>query len=174
MRAMVLEAPGTPLVLRERPAPTPAANEVLVRVEACGVCRTDLHVVDGDLPFPGRDVIPGHEIVGRVVTCGGGVDGMVPGRRVGIPWLGWTCGSCRYCQSGAENLCDRAGFTGYTRQGGYADLAREFGLTTAQVTSYLAQVRRSFRTHALESLRVLSGSDAHFRDEARELFGVDA
>jgi propanol-preferring alcohol dehydrogenase len=121
MRAMVLEAPGARLAVREWPVPAPGPGEVLVRVEACGVCRTDLHVVDGDLPFPGRPVIPGHEIVGRIEACGEGVTSPGAGRRVGVPWLGWTCGVCPYCRAGAENLCDRAAFTGYTRQGGYAE-----------------------------------------------------
>jgi propanol-preferring alcohol dehydrogenase len=118
---MVLEAVGTPLVAREWPVPAPLPHEVLVRVDACGVCRTDLHVVDGDLAFPGTPVIPGHEIVGRVESCGVEVETLLPGQRVGVPWLGWTCGACEYCRSEAENLCDRATFTGYTRQGGYAE-----------------------------------------------------
>jgi propanol-preferring alcohol dehydrogenase len=122
MRAMILEQPRSLLVLREVPAPRAGSGEVLVRVEACGVCRTDLHVVDGDLPFPGFPVVPGHEIVGRVVECGAGAVNPEPGQRVGIPWLGWTCGRCAFCTTGAENLCDQARFTGYTRPGGYAEL----------------------------------------------------
>ena len=121
MRAMVLERVGDPLALREWPVPEPGPDDVLVRVEACGVCRTDLHVVDGDLPFPGHPVIPGHEIVGRVVACGSRVQDLVGGQRVGVPWLAWTCGACRFCQAGSENLCDRAAFTGYTRPGGFAE-----------------------------------------------------
>ena len=121
MRAMVLERVGDPLVLREWRVPEPGPDDVLVRVEACGVCRTDLHVVDGDLPFPGHPVIPGHEIVGRVVACGSRVQDLVVGQRVGVPWLAWTCGTCRFCQAGSENLCDRAAFTGYTRPGGFAE-----------------------------------------------------
>jgi propanol-preferring alcohol dehydrogenase len=120
MRAMLLERPGQPLVLRECPVPRPEGGEVVVRVEACGVCRTDLHVVDGDLAFQGA-VVPGHEIVGRVDACGRDVRELAPGQRVGVPWLGWTCGTCRYCASGAENLCDRARFTGYTAPGGFAE-----------------------------------------------------
>ncbi len=120
MRAMVLVKPGLPLVMRERPTPTPAAGEVLVEVSACGVCRTDLHVVDGELPNPKLPIVPGHEIVGRVEVAGLGVSHLVPGMRVGIPWLGYTCGRCEYCQSGRENLCDAPLFTGYTRDGGYA------------------------------------------------------
>ncbi|HVY59377.1 MAG TPA: zinc-dependent alcohol dehydrogenase family protein [Xanthobacteraceae bacterium] len=120
MRAMVLEAPRTPLVMRERPVPQPGANEVLVEVAACGVCRTDLHVVDGELPDPKLPIVPGHEIVGHVAALGAGVSGLSLGERVGIPWLGYTCGRCPYCRSGRENLCDAPLFTGYTRDGGYA------------------------------------------------------
>ena len=120
MRAMVLDRPNTPLVLRERPIPQPAGGEILVEVAACGVCRTDLHVVDGELPQPKLPVVPGHEIVGRVAAIGKGVTGFTPGERVGVPWLGATCGVCPYCRSGRENLCDRPLFTGYTRDGGYA------------------------------------------------------
>src|SRR6478735_1816845 len=106
MRAMVLDRPKTPLVLRERPVPQPAAGQVLVAVEACGVCRTDLHVVDGDLPNPKLPLVPGHEIVGTVVETGDDVRHLPVGGRVGIPWLAYTCGACRYCLSGQENLCD--------------------------------------------------------------------
>src|SRR6266545_432320 len=120
MRAMVLERPRTPLVMREWPAPRPAAGEILIEVAACGVCRTDLHVVDGELPNPKLPIVPGHEIVGRVAAIGASVAGLAIGERVGVPWLGSTCGVCPYCKSGRENLCDRALFTGYTRDGGYA------------------------------------------------------
>jgi alcohol dehydrogenase, propanol-preferring len=121
MHAMLFEAPGKPLRLAELPVPRPASGEVLVKVEACGVCRTDLHLVDGELPDPKRPVVPGHEIVGRVAALGEGVAGFRPGERVGIPWLGWTCGECRYCRASRENLCEKALFTGYTRDGGYAE-----------------------------------------------------
>lgn len=120
MRAMVLDRPGTPLVARERPLPVPGAGEILVAVSACGVCRTDLHVVDGELARPALPVVPGHEIVGRVAALGAGVTGFAVGERVGVPWLGGTCGVCRYCRAGAENLCDAPAFTGYTRDGGFA------------------------------------------------------
>jgi propanol-preferring alcohol dehydrogenase len=120
MRAMVLERPGVPLTMHERPMPVPAAGEVLVAVAACGVCRTDLHVVDGELSDPKLPIVPGHEIVGRVAALGGGVSGFAVGERVGVPWLGATCGVCPYCRSGAENLCDTPVFTGYTRDGGFA------------------------------------------------------
>jgi len=123
MRAMVLEKPGMPLRLLERPDPIPGPGKVLVRVSACGVCRTDLHVVDGDLPEPKLPIIPGHEIVGTVVGIGRDVDNFKEGERVGIPWLGRTCGICSYCISGDENLCDEPGFTGYQIDGGYSDMA---------------------------------------------------
>src|SRR6266568_7315831 len=120
MRAMVLERPRTPLVLRERPAPEPASGEILIEIAACGVCRTDLHVVDGELPNPKLPIVPGHEIVGRVAAMGASVAGLAISERVGVPWLGSTCGVCPYCRSGRENLCDRPLFTGYTRDGGFA------------------------------------------------------
>ena len=123
MKAMVLERPGTPLRLVERPVPAPGAGQVLVKVAACGVCRTDLHVVDGDLTEPRLPIVPGHEIVGRVAALGEGVTRFAEGARVGIPWLGHTCGACFYCRAGRENLCDRPGFTGYQIDGGYADYA---------------------------------------------------
>ncbi len=118
MRAMRVHAPGKPLALDDVPTPQPAEGEVRVRVLACGVCRTDLHVADGDLTDCAYPVIPGHEIVGRVETPG---RRFPLGARVGIPWLGWTCGICEYCASGRENLCPRAKFTGYTRDGGFAE-----------------------------------------------------
>jgi propanol-preferring alcohol dehydrogenase len=120
MRAMVLDRPHTPLIMRERPLPQPAAGEILLEIEACGVCRTDLHVVDGELPHPKLPIVPGHEIVGRVAALGSGVAGFSLRERVGVPWLGATCGVCPYCRSGRENLCDNPLFTGYTRDGGYA------------------------------------------------------
>lgn len=121
MRAMVLERPGRPLRLVELPTPQPQANHLLIRVHACGVCRTDLHIVDGELPDPKVPLIPGHEIVGVVVQVGVGVTHFRPGDRVGVPWLGWTCGHCHYCLKGQENLCNNARFTGYTLDGGYAE-----------------------------------------------------
>ncbi|SKA12483.1 alcohol dehydrogenase, propanol-preferring [Enhydrobacter aerosaccus] len=120
MKAMVLHEIGKPLTLEERPDPRPGAGEIRVRVEACAVCRTDLHVVDGELPNPQVPIVPGHEIVGRVDALGEGVTTMRLGDRVGIPWLGHTCGCCPYCEEGRENLCDRPIFTGYTRDGGFA------------------------------------------------------
>jgi propanol-preferring alcohol dehydrogenase len=121
MRAMQLEAPRTPLRLVTRPVPEPGPGEVLVEVVACGVCRTDLHVVDGELPPRRSPVVPGHEVVGRIAALGPDVTSLSLGQRVGVPWLGHTCGTCAYCRSGRENLCDAPGFTGWTRDGGYAD-----------------------------------------------------
>ena len=120
MRAMVLDRPGTALMLRERPIPRPGPGEILIEIEACGVCRTDLHVVDGELPPAKLPIVPGHEIVGRVAAVGANVTGFARDERVGVPWLGSTCGVCPYCRDGRENLCDRPLFTGYTRDGGYA------------------------------------------------------
>jgi len=119
MRAVLLEAPGTPLRVGELPPPEPGPGEVLLEVSACGVCRTDLHIVDGELDKPKLPLVLGHQIVGRVATDG---ERFRAGERVGVPWLGWTDGICRYCRSGRENLCDHARFTGYDRDGGYAEL----------------------------------------------------
>jgi alcohol dehydrogenase, propanol-preferring len=124
MRAMTLAAAREELRLEERPdMPPPGPRDVLIRVHACGVCRTDLHVVDGELGSPKLPLVPGHEIVGRVVAVGSEVERLKTGDRVGVPWLGWTCGVCEYCRSGRENLCLSARFTGYTIDGGYADHA---------------------------------------------------
>jgi propanol-preferring alcohol dehydrogenase len=120
---MVLDAPRSPLRAAELPVPDPAPAEVLLRIRACGVCRTDLHVVDGELTRPKLPLVPGHQIVGLVERVGEGAERFSPGDRVGVPWLGWTCGECRYCRSGRENLCGRARFTGYDRDGGYAEAA---------------------------------------------------
>ncbi len=121
MRAMVLNRPKVPLQLRDVPKPQPATGQLLVRVSTCAVCRTDLHIVDGELPDPKLPLILGHQIVGRIEQLGGNVEKFSIGDRVGIPWLGWTDGECRYCRSNRENLCDRARFTGYTIDGGYAE-----------------------------------------------------
>lgn len=122
MRAMVLKTPKQPLELLDLPDPVPGSGEILVRVLACAVCRTDLHVVDGELPNPKLPLVPGHEIVGKIERLGEGVDSFRIGDRVGIPWLGWTCGQCEFCKTERENLCERARFTGYTIDGGYAEL----------------------------------------------------
>lgn len=121
MTAMVLERAGENLRASTRAVPEPGPGQILVRVHACGVCRTDLHVIDGELPDTTLPVVPGHEVVGEVAAVGQDVKRYRGGERVGVPWLGWTCGECRYCQSGRENLCQRARFTGYTLDGGYAE-----------------------------------------------------
>lgn len=121
MRAMVFDGRSPHLSERELPDPTPGPGQLLIRIRACGVCRTDLHVVDGELAHPKKPVIPGHEIVGVVAGLGEGVTEFRLGERVGVPWLGHTCGQCRYCRGGRENLCDRPAFTGYTLDGGYAE-----------------------------------------------------
>jgi alcohol dehydrogenase, propanol-preferring len=123
MRAMVLERAKTPLVPRELATPEPDVGQVLVKVGACGVCRTDLHVVDGELTAPKLPLVPGHEIVGRVAAVGRDVSRFADGDRVGIPWLGWSCGQCRFCREGRENLCADGRFTGWTVDGGYAEFA---------------------------------------------------
>src|SRR5512136_2278535 len=123
MRAMLLDVQRQPLRLAEVTVPRPKADQVLVKVQACGVCRTDLHVLDGDLKEPKLPLILGHQIVGTVVELGEGVDRFVPGQRIGVPWLGYTDGTCRYCLRGQENLCDHPEFTGYTLDGGYAEYA---------------------------------------------------
>jgi len=120
--AMVLERPNTPLVARRLPSRAPGPGEVAIAIDVCGVCRTDLHVVDGELTDPKLPLVLGHEIVGRVLATGAGVD-LAPGTRVGVPWLGFTCGVCEHCRAGRENLCDNARFTGYTIDGGYAERA---------------------------------------------------
>ena len=121
MKAMVLEEPKNPLVLKTIPLPVPLPKQVLIKVIACGVCRTDLHIIDGELANPKLPLIPGHEIVGIVTAIGSSVISLKNGDLVGVPWLGYTCGTCKYCLNGQENLCERAGFTGYTIDGGYAE-----------------------------------------------------
>lgn len=121
MKAMLLDRSGEPLVAATLPVPQPQGGQVLVRVEACGVCRTDLHLIDGELPDPQLPVVPGHEIVGRIVQLGAAVGELRIGQRIGIPWLGHTCGECDFCRHAQENLCDHARFTGYQIHGGYAE-----------------------------------------------------
>ena len=123
MRVMIFEKPGKDLSLREMDLPEPGAEQVLLRVHACAVCRTDLHVIDGELSDPKTPLVPGHEIVGTVAAVGAAVTRFKIGDRLGVPWLGWTCGECSFCREGQENLCDRAKFTGYTLDGGYAEYA---------------------------------------------------
>jgi alcohol dehydrogenase, propanol-preferring len=121
MRAMVLQKTGRPLELMEIPTPRPGPDQILIKIHACGVCRTDLHIVDGELSDPKTSLVPGHEIVGTVAQTGERVQSFRVGERVGVPWLGYTCGQCLFCTTGKENLCDRPGFTGYTINGGYAE-----------------------------------------------------
>ena len=121
MHAMALKKVGAPLARVELARPEPGPGQILLQVRACGVCRTDLHVVDGDLAQAKLPIVPGHEIVGEVIATGAGVEGLAPGLRVGVPWLGWSCGTCAYCRSGRENLCAEARYTGYQIDGGYAD-----------------------------------------------------
>lgn len=121
MQAMVLDEPGQAMHMRSLPYPLPGPDQLLVKIAACAVCRTDLHVVDGELLNPKLPIIPGHEIIGRVAACGANAGSFSIGERIGIPWLGWTCGECGYCRSGHENLCESAKFTGYQIDGGYAE-----------------------------------------------------
>src|ERR687888_14426 len=181
MRAMVLERPRTPLVMHEGPAPRPAAGEILIDIAACGVCRTDLHVVDGELPKPKLPIVPGHEIVGRVAGTGAGVAGFALGERVGVPWLGSTCGVCAYCKSGRENLCDRALFTGYTRDGGYsthalADARYCFPLPErrddAELAPFLCAGLIGWRSYRMAGATASDGEDAGPR--ALGLYGFGA
>lgn len=123
MKAMILEKPGTPLMLKDVPVPENTPEQILIKIHACGVCRTDLHIVDGELPHPKLPLIIGHEIAGEVVKLGGNVSRFKVGDRVGVPWLGYTDGTCRYCINGKENLCENPKFTGYTINGGYAEYA---------------------------------------------------
>ena len=123
MRAMLLDGPRRPLRLADPPQPQPGPGQILIQVKACGVCRTDLHVADGDLPNPKLPLVLGHEIVGTVAALGTGVSRFHVGDRLGVPWLGWTCGECSYCRASRENLCDKATFTGYNLDGGYAEFA---------------------------------------------------
>src|SRR5204863_7045558 len=122
MRAQILTQAGHPLIAADLPEPRPRPGQLLIAVKACAVCRTDLHILDGELPDPKLPLVPGHEIIGTVMEKGVDADRFAIGNRVGVPWLGWTCGICDYCRSGRENLCDRARFTGYHIDGGYAEL----------------------------------------------------
>ena len=121
MKAMRWRGAGVPLVAEDLDLPSPGARHLVLRVRACGVCRTDLHLLDGELPNARCPVTPGHEVVGEVIAMGSGATRFRSGERVGVPWLASTCGNCRYCREGRENLCERAGFTGYTVDGGYAE-----------------------------------------------------
>lgn len=158
MRAMVLDAPRQPLHLEQRPVPRPGPGQVLIRVEACGVCRTDLHIIDGELSQPKLPLVPGHEIVGTVAERGDSASRFAVGMRVGVPWLAHTDGVCLYCRSGQENLCDRALFTGYTVDGGYAEytvadedfcLALPGGYESAAAAPLLCAGLIGYRTYRL-------------------------
>ena len=144
MYAMVLQAPGKPLTLTERPDPTPGPGEVRVRVSACGVCRTDLHVVDAELPDIRYPIVPGHEVVGRIDALGDGASDLALGMRVGVPWLGFTCGTCPYCRRHEENLCDHPQFTGYTRDGGSRAISSPMRATAFRLakTATMPSLRR--------------------------------
>ena len=174
MKAMVLESPKTPLKLKEVLIPRPALDEVLVKIEACGVCRTDLHVVDGELSNPKLPLIPGHEIVGRVEELGAKAQGLHIGQRVGIPWLGSTCGTCRYCLSGRENLCEQAEFTGYTRDGGYA----EYCVSKAAFTFPLANLHSPIHAAPLLCAGLIGYRSFSFVENAHNIglygFGASA
>lgn len=172
MWAMQLKAPRTPLVPVELADPQPGAGEVRVAVAACGVCRTDLHVVDGELPHPKLPIIPGHEIVGRVDAVGAGVTGLAAGMRVGIPWLGHTCGSCPYCLRGSENLCDHPLFTGYTRDGGYATAT----VADARYVFPLAEGRNDVATAPLLCAGLIGWRSLRMAGEGRRvgLYGFGA
>ena len=137
MSAMVFDRPGAPLRPVGRKIERPKRGHILVRVAACGICRTDLHVLDGDLPHYKTHVIPGHEIIGTVAAIGAAVEGFQTGDRVGIPWLGGTCGRCRFCRSGRENLCEKPAFTGYTIDGGYAQYATANAAYAFKIPAYI-------------------------------------
>ena len=164
MRAMRLHTPGEPLVPETVSVPHPGTGEVLVRVLACGVCRTDLHVVDGELTKPKLPVIPGHEIVGRVEALGENVAGFEIGDLVGVPWLGWTCGDCEHCRAGRENLCPKAEFTGYTRDGGYAEYTAADARYCFAVSGYTAEAAAPLLCAGLigyRSWRMAGGDEPH-------------
>ncbi len=142
MRAMALRAPGQPLELESRAIPQPKPGELLLKVRACAVCRTDLHVIDGDLPPQRASIVPGHEIIGEVIALGEGVAGFKIGQRAGVGWLGRTCGHCAFCTHGEENLCDFAEFTGYQRDGGFADFVVADAAFSFPIPDFMAMRRR--------------------------------
>lgn len=145
MKAMIFKSAGQPLELKEVEIPAPGSDQVLVKVKACGVCRTDLHIVDGELAEPKIPLIPGHEIIGEIVKTGDQVEGFQPGDLVGIPWLGYTCGHCKYCLRNQENLCENALFTGYTMDGGYAEY-------TVAYEKYCFPLPDNFRDYSMAPL----------------------
>ncbi|MFC3283107.1 zinc-dependent alcohol dehydrogenase family protein [Litchfieldella rifensis] len=163
MRAMRLETVGAPLVVQRIPRPHAGPGEVLLRVQACAVCRTDLHVVDGELPDPHLPLVPGHEIVGEVAALGGGVTRFALGDRVGVPWLGWTCGTCEHCLAGRENLCAQAQFTGYTRDGGYAEYCVADARFCFPIAGYSPEAAAPLLCAGLIGYRAyrMAGTDVH-------------
>lgn len=187
MKAMRLHRPGQPLVLEEIDRPVPLPDEVLVKVTACGVCRTDLHIVDGDLPAHVLPLVPGHQIVGEVIQLGGTVTSLRVGQKVGIPWLGRTCGACEYCLSGRENLCDRPAFTGYDLDGGYAEyavaqaiacIALPTGLDDVHLAPLMCAGLIGFRAYraagAIKTLGLVGfGAAAHIIAQVARADGVD-
>ncbi|MFO7477753.1 MAG: alcohol dehydrogenase catalytic domain-containing protein [Methyloceanibacter sp.] len=162
MQAMLLERAGVPLKLAEIAVPAPGPGQILIKVTACGVCRTDLHIFDGELDRPKLPLVLGHEIVGRIETLGEGVEGFAPGDRVGVPWLGWTDGTCAYCRAGEENLCDDPRFTGYQIDGGYA----EYTVADARYAFTLRSWMKDHRIDVFDS-RSLESYRAQMRDPAR-------
>jgi len=168
MRAMVLQAPGKPLRAMQVPVPQPGPAQVLLRVHACGVCRTDLHIVDGELTDPKLPLIPGHEIVGSVVQMGSRITRFRVGDRVGVPWLGYTCGECRYCRKGQENLCDRALFTGYTIDGGYA----EYTLADQQYCFHLPEAYSDVKAAPLLCAGLIGYRSYRMTGEGVERLGI--
>ncbi len=165
MKAMIFERVGDPLRLVELKVPQCGPGQALVRVAACGVCRTDLHVVDGDLDEPELPLVPGHEIVGTVVRLGPEVGSLETGQRIGVPWLGWTCGSCDYCTGGRENLCNRARFTGYQIDGGYA----EYTLADARYCFPLPESYSDFEAAPLLCAGLIGFRSLRMAGEARRL-----
>ena len=161
MVAMQLDAPGQPLRAVHRPIPVPGPGQILIEVSACGICRTDLHVIDGDIRGP-MPIVPGHEVIGRVAQVGGGAFGFVRGQRVGVPWLGHTCGSCFYCNAGMENLCDLPQFTGFTRDGAQQhEQDRQHQVMTAFVEEAECREEQPWQRASVGSRAVVS------RDETR-------
>jgi alcohol dehydrogenase, propanol-preferring len=172
MLAAVLDQPGSPLSLKRLPVPEPAPGQILLRVDACAVCRTDLHIVDGELTRPTLPLIPGHEIVGTVVAAGPDTDRFSPGQRVGVPWLGKTCGDCEFCRDGHENLCEQAQFTGYQLPGGYA----EYTVAHADFCHAIPDVYAAVQAAPLLCAGLIGYRTLQFAGKARHigLFGFGA
>ena len=165
---MVLQRPGEPLALSKVPIPRPGPDQILIKVHACGVCRTDLHILDGELSNPGMPIIPGHEIVGSVVQTGERVQSFQIGERIGVPWLGYTCGQCLFCRTGRENLCDHPGFTGYTLSGGYA----EFTVTDRRYCFHLPENYDDFEAAPLLCAGLIGYRSYRMAGEQVERLGI--